>query len=155
MNPTTLRIERVFDAPPEAIFDIWTTRDAMSEWYRDGDGWRVAVTELDVRVGGGYRIEFGPHGAAPFVEHGRYLEIDRPHRLVMSETLEGVEAPWADTQVTVEFHGEAGKTRCILIHERFPSGYHRDLAAGGWPGFLDRIERIIASGVDRAASCSS
>lgn len=143
MTDTTLRIERIFDALPDKVFDTWTSRDAMLEWYRDGDGWRVDVTELDVRTGGRYRVEFGPRDQPPFVEYGVYLEIDRPRRIVMSETLEGVEAPWADTRVTVEFHELAGKTRLVLTHERFPSKHHRDLAGGGWPGFLDRIEKLV------------
>ena len=61
----------------------------------------------------------------------------------MSETLEGVEAPWADTRVTVEFHELAGKTRLVLTHEHFPSKHHRDLAGSGWPGFLDRLEKLV------------
>lgn len=143
-DATTLRIERVIDAPVHAVFDAWTSREAMLQWYRDGDGWRVDVTELDVRPGGRYRVEFGIDGHPPFVEYGEYMVIDRPHRIVMTETLEGVEAPWADTQVTVELTDQAGKTHCVLTQERFPSEHHRDLAAGGWPGFLDRIEQLVS-----------
>ena len=97
---TTLRIERLIDAPPEAVFRVWTTREAMESWYRDGDDFVARVAELDVRVGGGYRVEFGPRGQDPFVEYGVYLEIDPPRRLVMSETLEGVDTPWANTNRT-------------------------------------------------------
>jgi uncharacterized protein YndB with AHSA1/START domain len=140
---TTLRIERVIDAPPDVVFRAWTTREAMEEWYRDGDDATARVTELDVRVGGRYRIEFGPEGTAPFVESGEYLVVDEPHRLVMSETLEGVEAPWHDTRVTIDFEAVDGMTRLVLVHERFPSSHHRDLAGGGWPGFVDRVERLV------------
>jgi hypothetical protein len=62
----------------------------------------------------------------------------------MSETLEGVEAPWAGTRVTVEFEEENGKTHLVLVHENFPTAHHRDLAGSGWPGFIDRIERLSA-----------
>lgn len=143
-DDTTLRLERLIDASPDAVFDAWTTREAMERWYSDGDDFVARVTELDVRVGGGYRVEFGPVGAEPYVEHGEYLEIDRPHRLAMTETLEGVEAPWANTRVTVELHDDNGKTRLVLTHEGFPTTAHRDLAGGGWPGFLDRIAGLLA-----------
>ena len=63
----------------------------------------------------------------------------------MTETIEGVDSPWADTRVTVELRDEGGKTRLVLVHEGFPSAHERDLAAGGWPGFLDRIESIVRS----------
>jgi uncharacterized protein YndB with AHSA1/START domain len=143
MNDTTLRIERVLDATPEAVFRAWTTREAMEQWYRDGEDHVARVTELDVRLGGRYRVEWGPAGQPPYVEHGEFLEIDPPRRLVMTETLEGVEPGWVATRVTVELHDLDGKTRLVLLHEGFPTPGHRDLAAGGWPGFLDRIERLL------------
>ena len=143
-NDTTLRIERLIDAPPDVVFRAWTTREAMEQWYRDGDDFVARVVELDLRVGGRYRVEFGPESAAPYVETGVYLEIDPPQRLVMSEALEGVESPWSNTKVTVVLEEEDGKTRLVLVHEQFPSREHRDAAAGGWPGFIDRIERLVA-----------
>lgn len=143
-DDTTLRIERLIDASPEAVFRVWTTREAMESWYRDGDDFVARVVDLDVRVGGSYRVEFGPRGQEPFVEYGVYLEIDAPRRLVMSETLEGVETPWANTKVTVELEEENGKTHLVLVHENFPTPEHRDNASGGWPGFIDRIERLVS-----------
>jgi uncharacterized protein YndB with AHSA1/START domain len=140
---TTLRIERIIDAPPDAVFRAWTTREAMEVWYRDGDDFEARVLELDVRVGGRYHIEFGPAGQAPYVEYGTYREIDPPHRLVMTETLEVGENGWRDTTVTVVFEEQDGKTRFVLVHEGFPSTEARDDAAGGWPGFLDRVEALL------------
>lgn len=138
---TTLRIERLIDATPEAVFRAWTTREAMEEWYRDGDDYVARVTELDLRPGGRYRIEFGPAGAdPPWVESGEYLEIDPPRRLVLRETLHG---QWSETTVTIEFHARDGKTRLVLVHEGFPSQQMRDGASGGWPGFIDRVERLV------------
>jgi uncharacterized protein YndB with AHSA1/START domain len=142
-DTTTLVIDRIIDAPRERVFAAWTTRDAMERWYLDGDDFEARVTELDVRVGGAYRVEFGPRGATPYVEHGVYLEVEPPNRLVMTETIEGVETPWAGTQVTVELHDVAGKTRLVLTHERFPSQAHRDNASQGWPGFIDRLEALV------------
>jgi uncharacterized protein YndB with AHSA1/START domain len=140
----TLRIERVIDAPPDVVFGIWTTPAAMEQWYRDGDGYVARVTEHDFRVGGTYRVEFGPRGEPPFVETGVFLEIDAPRRLVVTESLAGPDDPWTDTTVTVVFEEEDGKTRLVLVHE-FVSPHHRDLAGGGWPGFIDRVERLATT----------
>jgi uncharacterized protein YndB with AHSA1/START domain len=142
---TTVRIERLVDAPASAIFDAWTTRDAMETWYCDGEDWNAVVTELDLRVGGRYRVEFGPSGAPPFVETGVYLELERPRRIVIAETLAGVDEPWSDTKVTIELQEQAGKTLLTLLHEGLPSAHHRDLAAGGWPGFLDRLASLVTA----------
>jgi len=141
-DDTTLRIERLIDAPIEVVFRAWTTREAMQRWYQDRPDDVVRV-DSDLRVGGSYRIEFGPAGQAPFVETGTYVEIEPPHRLVMSETLEGPDGvQWADTTVTVVLEEEDGKTRLVLVHENFPTTQRRDDAAGGWPGFLERLERV-------------
>ena len=144
-DDTTLRIERLIDAPTEAVFRAWTSREAMEQWYRDRPDDVVRVTELDVRVGGRYRVEFGPAGQKPYVESGEYREIDPPHRLVMSETLDAPDGtPWSNTTLTVVLEEHDGKTRLVLVHENFPSTEQRDNAAGGWPGFIDRIERLLA-----------
>lgn len=141
---TTVRIERVVDASPADVFRAWTTPTAMEQWYRDSDDFTVRVVELDLRVGGRYRVEFGPTGQDPYVEHGEYVEIQPPHRLVWTETLDGVDAPWSNTQVMLELREDNGKTRLTLTHTGFPTSSHRDVAAGGWPGFLDRIDSLLA-----------
>lgn len=147
MSDTTLRIERVIDASPERVFAAWTSREAMEHWYQDGPGWTVRVVEVDPRVGGRYHVEFGPDGEPPYVEIGEYLEIEAGSRIVMSESLtHDGDTMWASTRVTVELHDESGKTRCVLTHEGFPSRERRDDASGGWPGFLDRLERYLSEG---------
>ena len=131
---TTLRLERLIDASPEAVFGAWSSREALEIWYRYGDDFVAALrTEHDFRVGGRYRVEFGPAGQPPYVESGVYLEIDPPRRLVMAETIEGVDAPWSDTTVTVELEEFDGKTRLVLVHEGFPSPEVRDLAGAVGP----------------------
>ena len=92
----------------------------MEHWYRDSDDFVARVVELDLRVGGRYRVEFGPAGQEPFIEYGNYIEIDPPHRLVWTETLDGVDMPWSDTRVTLELRDDGGKTRLTLTHERLP-----------------------------------
>jgi uncharacterized protein YndB with AHSA1/START domain len=63
--------------------------------------------------------------------------------VVTSETLEVTEGGWSNTTVTVVFEEDDGKTRLTLVHENFPSEEARDAASGGWPGFLDRVERVV------------
>lgn len=138
---TTLRIERLIDAPPETVFDAWTTPAAMEEWYADGPNALARVTEQDLRVGGRFRVEWGPDGDATYVEYGEYLVLDRPNKLVLAETLEAAEGGWRETRVTITFEPVDGKTRLTLLHENLPSKDARDGAAGGWPGFIDRLER--------------
>lgn len=146
-DATTLELERVIAATPEAVFRAWTSPDAMKRWYQDRPDDVVNIEELDLRVGGSYRIEFGPQGEPPYVESGSYLEINPPHRLVMRETLttpDGI--AWSDTTVTLTLTEQDGKTLLRLKHEKFPSTEARNNAAGGWPGFIDRIATLVTQG---------
>ena len=47
------------------------------------------------------------------------------------------------SQHEIELEAENGKTHLVLVHESFPTPQHRDLAGSGWPGFVDRIERLV------------
>ena len=146
---TTLVIERILDAPPERVFAVWTTAEAMTRWYRDGDDFTVVVRELDVRVGGRYRSRVRAAQAShPASSPASTSKSTAPHRLVMTETLDGV------ARTVVRHPGDGGAPRnrrraqdagSVLTHERFPTEQHRDLAAGGWPSFIDRIEALATA----------
>ena len=145
-DDTTLRLEQLIDAPREKVFAAWTSEEAMLWWYQDGEDWIVRIPEHNVSVGGSYRVEFGPEGDEPYIESGTYIEIDPPRRLVMTGNLTGpAMAGWSDTTVTVELEEEDGKTRLVLTHSGFPSSKQRDMAGGGWPGFLDRLAELLES----------
>ena len=76
-----LRIERLIDAPPGAVFDAFLDPDAQGELYGDETDptWTVE-SELDLRVGGTWTIAFGPAGKEPYRETNVFEEIDRPNR---------------------------------------------------------------------------
>jgi uncharacterized protein YndB with AHSA1/START domain len=146
-DTTSVRIERIIDAPAEAVFRAWTDPEAMLVWYAEGgDDPVVRVVEHDLRVGGAFCVEFGPRGGEPFVESGIYLEIDPPRLLVMANSLRGPDVEgWSETRVTVEFNEVDGKTRLVLTHEGFTNPDTRDNVANGWPGFIDRLERLLTN----------
>ena len=83
MNDTTvttpseleIRVERVFDAPREHVFSVWTDPALIPEWWGDG----TVVEEMDVRPGGSYRFRtaFG-------VVEGEFREVEPPARLVQT-----------------------------------------------------------------------
>jgi uncharacterized protein YndB with AHSA1/START domain len=83
MNDTTvttpseleIRVERVFDAPRDHVFSVWTDPELIPEWWGDG----TVVEEMDVRPGGTYRFRtaFG-------VVEGEFREVEAPVRLVQT-----------------------------------------------------------------------
>lgn len=105
----------------------------------------VAVAEIDLTVGGRYRIEMqGPDGARHIVG-GTYREIDPPRRLVYTWSWED-QPDVTDTLVTVEFNDRGSATEIVLRHERLPSEDSRARHEHGWTGCLDKLEAMMAGG---------
>ncbi len=74
-HKTELRIERSFHASPETVFDAFTEPTAMRVWWTENTSF-----EIDLRVGSTWTITREENGTT-YVMTGKYLEIDRPHRL--------------------------------------------------------------------------
>jgi uncharacterized protein YndB with AHSA1/START domain len=74
-NELEIRVERVFDAPREHVYSVWTDPELIPEWWGDG----TVVEEMDVRPGGTYRFRtaFG-------VVEGEFREVEPPERLVQT-----------------------------------------------------------------------
>jgi uncharacterized protein YndB with AHSA1/START domain len=136
-----LRIERVIDAAPEEVFDAFTDADAITEWWKAFDGWSVEVVSCDVQVGGTTTIVFG-EAASLSREDMMYTEVDRPHRLSWTDVFTMPDGTGVETTLVVTFEGQAEKTLMTIVQAGFPSAESRDRHQGGWPGFLERLERV-------------
>ena len=137
-----LRIERVIDASPEEVFAAFTEADAIREWWQAHERWTVEVVSCDVRVGGTTRIVFGDP-EAPCREDMTYTEVDRPHRLACTDVFVTPDGTAVETQLVVSFHGQVAKTLMTIVQTGFPTVEQRDRHQGGWPRFMDRLERVV------------
>jgi uncharacterized protein YndB with AHSA1/START domain len=74
-NELEIRVERVFDAPRDHVFSVWTDPQLIPEWWGD----QTVVEEMDVRSGGRWRFNTG-YG----VVEGEFREVEPPARLVQT-----------------------------------------------------------------------
>jgi len=74
-NELEIRVERVFDAPREHVFSVYTDPQLIPEWWGHG----TVVEEMDVRAGGRYRFQTGRG-----VVEGEFREVEPPERLVQT-----------------------------------------------------------------------
>jgi uncharacterized protein YndB with AHSA1/START domain len=74
-NELEIRVERVFDAPREHVYRVYTDPTLIPEWW----GEDTAVEEMDVRPGGRWRFSTG-YG----VVEGEFREVDPPERIVQT-----------------------------------------------------------------------
>ena len=129
-NELEIRVERVFDAPREHVFSVWTDPQLIPEWWGDG----TVVEEMDVRPGGTYRFR-----TAQGVVEGEFREVEPPERLVQT---------FMNHLQTLEFEdlGEQTKLTQTML---FDSTEERDTSmqygveSGAKAGF-ERIDTVLA-----------
>ena len=136
----TLVLRRQYAAPPEVVFEVWTTPDSMRRWFRPSQEFTHQLIEVDLRVGGRYRVSFeSPEGIVDVLT-GEFLEVTPPDKLVYSWIWEEPnEHAGIETQVTVEFLEQDGGTELVLTHERFTRPDMKERHLGGWSGALDLL----------------
>ncbi len=141
-----LRMERVYDATPEVVFDAFTDPEAQKELYADAPDW-VVESECELRVGGRWTIAFGPPGSTPARETNLFQVVDRPRRLVYTSTMRMPDGSTVDTGMQVTFEEENGRTRMTLVQSGFRTSALRDDFEGGWASILDGLGRVVAARV--------
>ncbi len=139
-----LRLDRLFDATPQDVFDAYTDPGAQQELYADAPDW-IVESECDLRVGGRWSITFGPPGSEPARETNVFQEVDRPRRLVYASTMAMPDGSSLDTRMHVTFEEENGKTRMTIVQSGFPTPDLRDGFETGWASILDGLEHAVTA----------
>jgi uncharacterized protein YndB with AHSA1/START domain len=137
-----LRAVRVFDAPRDLVFKMWTDPEHIVKWWGP-NGFTTTIHKMDVRPGGDWELVMhGPDGR-DYPNHKRYLEIDAPKRLVFEHVSE------PRHRMTVDFREKDNKTE-VAVHMVFASPetfdfvvreYHADT---GLTQTLNRLGELLA-----------
>jgi uncharacterized protein YndB with AHSA1/START domain len=149
-NERRVVITRVFDAPRDLVWRAWTEPKHVAQWFGPKI-FTVPSCELDVRVGGAFRLTMrGPNGD-DYPMQGVFREVVKPERLSYSNIavdndgnhlLEGV--------TTVTFEAVGGKTRIVIdAHAIGVSPLAPQMLAGmeaGWSQSLDKLAASLAAG---------
>jgi uncharacterized protein YndB with AHSA1/START domain len=119
-----LVVTRTFNGPPRIVFEAWTRPELFRRWWVPKSlGMSLRSCEMDVRVGGKYRLEFEPDGVAFF---GTYLDVTPNSRLAWTNEEGGEDGP----VTTVTFEEKGGKT-LLVLHELHSSKEALDAAGTG------------------------
>jgi uncharacterized protein YndB with AHSA1/START domain len=143
---TSLRIERTFDATCEDVFDAWTSPEVLRRWWRPNPTWVTPVAEVDLRVGGRYRICMeDPESGTKHTAGGEYSEVNRPRRLTYSWQWEQDDGGHGHVStVTVDFHADGERTTVVLEHSGLESSQSRDSHTQGWVGIFERLGEHVS-----------
>ena len=144
---TTLRMVRLFKAPRERLFAAWTDSRQMAAWFGPPDV-SVRSCELDVRVGGTWRLSGGRVGELRAVS-GKYLEVTPPERLVFTwawhERGDFAAPREHETVLTLVFRSVGDGTEMTLTHGPFRDRTGVDNHNRGWMGSFDKLETMLAT----------
>jgi len=148
-NPTTterqsdreLVVTRTVNAPARIVFEAWTRPELFKRWWvPKSTGMSLVSCEMDVRVGGRYRLVFR-HDAfpEPMAFFGRYLEVTPHSRLVWTNE----EGEGGGQVTTVTFEEKGGKT-LLVMHDLYPSKEALDaaIASESTGGFSEQFEQL-------------
>ena len=138
----SLTLERHYPVAPEKVWRAWTDPQALSKWWGPGPGEPVSAAELDLRVGGRFRIVFGgPDGTAHECA-GVYREVVPNRKLVFTWSWPRT-TPERISVVTVEFKAAPQGTDLSFTHEQLFDEKVRDDHKRGWTGTLDKLGAFL------------
>jgi uncharacterized protein YndB with AHSA1/START domain len=140
---TTLFLTRTFPVPRRKVFEAWTTPAVMARWFAAGPEMIPTVAEMDLRIGGTYRI--GMKHRTKGVEHiatGVYREIIPDSRLSFTWSWE--EKPDEhESLVSIEFVEQGDSTEMRFTHSRFANQKLRDDHRHGWDMCFAGLEKSL------------
>jgi len=132
-----LVVTRTFNAPARIVFEAWTKAELFERWWVPKScGLSLVSCEMDVRVGGRYRLVFNhPASPQPMEFFGTYTEVTPNARLVWSND----EGGDGGAVTTVTFEEKGGKT-LLVMRDLYPSKEVLDgaIASGSTSG--DMVE---------------
>ena len=150
-NPTTVErksdrevfVTRTINGPARIVFEAFTKVDLFKRWWVPKSlGLTLISCELDVRVGGRYRLEFShPASPEPIAFFGRYNEVIPHSRLVWTNEEGGDDG----AITTVTFEESSGRTLVVLC-DLYPSKEALDAGIGSTDGMsetFDQLDKLV------------
>jgi len=139
-----IRIERIFNAPRERVWQAMTDPELIPEWW--GRGNKLVIEKLEVKRGGHWRyVEHGPEGVNGF--EGRFREVTPPERVVQTFEWDGMPGHVLINTTTLEDLGD-GRTKLVTT-SLFHTGMERDGflqsgMEGGMNQSYEALDRVLA-----------
>lgn len=140
-----LQLRFALDAPRERIFSMLTEPVELAKWWGPR-GFTIPEAELNLRMGGGYRLSMQPPDGELFHLSGEFLEIDPPSRLVYTFRWEEPTPDDRETVVTLSLDAVGGGTEVALSQGLFATEERLSLHRGGWTDAFEKLREVIESG---------
>ena len=140
--PSTIRLHRVFKAPPERVYKAFLNAEALVKWMAP-HGFTAKVHQIDARVGGKYRMSFTNLGTGSSHSFGgEYLELVPNERIRHTDVFDDPNLP-GTMNVTVTFKKVMVGTEINITQEGVPDAIPAEACYLGWGESLDLLKQLV------------
>ena len=136
-----LVVRRTIRASAARLFEAWTTPEHLRKWWGPSASVVCPEAEVDLRVGGRYRIANRFDDGKVVWIVGEFRAVTPPHELVYTWRIEP--GAMIDELVTVRFHARGAETEVVVIHESIATQAAKSSHEDGWDGCLDGLVRYV------------
>src|SRR2546425_5954882 len=139
-------VTRTINGPARIVFEAFTKPELFKRWWVPKScGLSLLSCELDVRVGGTYRLVFSHNGSEPMAFFGRYIDVTPHSRLIWTND----EGDDGGAVTTATFEEKASKT-LLVLYDLYPSKEALDAAiasgsTGGMSETLDQLDELVVT----------
>lgn len=138
----TVRLLRVFKAPPERVYRAFLDPDALVKWMAP-HGFTAKVHSLDAREGGSYRMSFTNFSTGnSHTFGGTYLELTPHQRIRYNDQFDDPNLP-GQMQMTISLREVLCGTEVTIVQEGVPEQIPLEFCYAGWQESLALLALLV------------
>ena len=138
----SLNLQRRYPVAPEKVWRAWTDAQALKQWWGPGGPEAVSLVQIDLRVGGRFRIVFGGARGEDHEVQGTYKEVVPNRRLAFTWTWPRT-TPERESLVTITFNAVGAGTELDFVHAQHFDEKVRDGHLQGWTEAFVKLDRFL------------
>ena len=139
-------LRRHYPVAPEKVWRAWTDPQALKAWFGPEEIVSVPLAEVDLRVGGRFRVAMLAADGETHDVSGIYQELVPNRKLVFSWAWRST--PERESRVTVRIEPDGNGCELVLLHEQFFDEAARDGHSHGWTGAMVKLEQWLVKAVE-------
>ncbi|MBK8815957.1 MAG: SRPBCC family protein [Methylococcaceae bacterium] len=137
-----VRLHRVLRAPVERVYKAFTGKSALERWLPPY-GFTGTIHEIDVCVGGGYRMSFTNFGTGSTHSFKvEYVELVPNERILHTDRFEDENLP-GEMVVSIDLKTLFCGTDISILQEGIPSVIPVEMCYLGWQESLEQLARLV------------
>jgi len=138
----TVRLHRVFSAPPERVYRAFLDADAMAKWLPP-HGFTCKVQHLDPCVSGTFRMSFTNFSTGKSHSFGGdYLDLKPPELIRYTDKFDDPNLP-GEIRVTVTLRPVTCGTEVQIVQEGLPAVIPVEACYLGWQESLQQLAQLV------------